>query len=181
MPTQSVNKIARKIHDGIAQDLVALGYSIDQSLGAADLSVTTRSELRSIRFQVTELIKKVRIEILELRNTALIFSDSVVEICGSKLGLCEIPAPIDIAVQPIIIELLRNAVTHSGANVINLRSYFEQDKTLIEVSDDGIGGHNMSSNGFGLLGVTEAVAELKGQIEFLKLEPGLLIRVSIPK
>lgn len=83
--------------------------------------------------------------------------------------------------QPIIIELLRNAVTHSGANVINLRSYFEQDKTLIEVSDDGIGGHNMSSNGFGLLGVTEAVAELKGQIEFLKLEPGLLIRVSIPK
>ena len=38
----------------------------------------------------------------------------------------------------------------------------------------------MKQDRFGLVGVTEAIAELSGQIEFINLAPGLLIRVSIP-
>ena len=70
MNTRGTNQIARQIHDGIAQDLVALGYSLDLSLAAPELPITTRAELRTLRFEVTELIEKVRREILNLRNTA---------------------------------------------------------------------------------------------------------------
>jgi signal transduction histidine kinase len=64
--------------------------------------------------------------------------------------------------------------------VINLRTYSDQAHTVIEVSDNGMGGIQMKADRFGLVGITEAVAELAGQVEFIDLAPGLLIRVSIP-
>ena len=88
--------------------------------------------------------------------------------------------PLDQALYPIAIELLRNAAKHSGATLINLRTYSDEAHTVIEVSDNGIGGVEMKTDRFGLVGISEAVAELSGKIEFINLTPGLLIRVSIP-
>jgi signal transduction histidine kinase len=64
--------------------------------------------------------------------------------------------------------------------VINLRTYSDDALTVIEISDNGIGGVEMKADRFGLVGITEAVTELSGKIEFINLTPGLLIRVSIP-
>jgi signal transduction histidine kinase len=64
--------------------------------------------------------------------------------------------------------------------VINLQTYRDQALTVIEVSDNGIGGVEMKADRFGLVGITEAIAELSGRIEFVNLTPGLVIRVSIP-
>jgi two-component system, NarL family, sensor histidine kinase LiaS len=177
---RGTNQIARQIHDGIAQDLVALGYSIDQSLGAPELPATTRAELRTLRFAVTDLIEKVRREILNLRNNDPDLNEQAIAICGDRLGVFELVIPLDKALNPIAIELLRNAAEHSGANVINLRTSQDQTFTVIEVSDDGTGGVLMKTDRFGLVGITEAVAELSGLIDFIDLAPGLLIRVSIP-
>ncbi|MEY2951712.1 MAG: hypothetical protein RL622_789, partial [Actinomycetota bacterium] len=41
--------LAQELHDGIAQDLVALGFSIDAVI-ASDITAEARSSLRSIRF-----------------------------------------------------------------------------------------------------------------------------------
>ena len=180
MNSRGTNQIARQIHDGIAQDLVALGYRLDQSLGAPELPISTRAELRSLRFAVTDLIEKVRREILNLRSVPADLEEQVVEICGDRLGEVSLATKLDPTLQPIAIELLRNAANHSGASVINLSTKQDQALTVIEVSDNGIGGVEMKVNRFGLVGITEAVAELSGQIEFIKLTPGLLIRVSIP-
>ena len=180
MNARGTNQIARQIHDGIAQDLVALGYSLDQSLGAPELPASTRAELRALRFAVTDLIEKVRREILNLRNTSPDLREQVLSICGDRLGVFELTIPLDKALNPIVIELLRNASEHSGASVINLRTRQDQTFTVIEVSDNGIGGVDMKTDRFGLIGISEAVAELSGKIEFSDLAPGLLIRVSIP-
>jgi len=177
---RGTNQLARQIHDGIAQDLVALGYSLDQSLGAPELPATTRAELRTLRFTVTELIEKVRREILNLRNSTSDLSEQAIAICGDRLGILDLTIPLDQALNPIVIELLRNATKHSGASVINLSTHQVQTFTVIEVSDNGTGGVEMKTDRFGLAGITEAVAELSGQIEFVNLAPGLLIRVSIP-
>jgi two-component system, NarL family, sensor histidine kinase LiaS len=59
--------LAQELHDGIAQDLVGLGFSIDNAISnSAD--PTTRTELRAVRFAITEIIEKVRIEIHRLRE-----------------------------------------------------------------------------------------------------------------
>ncbi|MEY3278938.1 MAG: hypothetical protein RIR63_130 [Actinomycetota bacterium] len=180
MNSRGTNQIARQIHDGIAQDLVALGYSIDQSLGAAELPTSTRTELRNLRFEVSELIEKVRREILNLRNTAPDLGDQAIAICGDRLGRVELATPLNQSLGSIAVELLRNADEHSGASVINLRTFSDEAHTVIEVSDNGMGGIQMKADRFGLVGITEAVAELAGQVEFIDLAPGLLIRVSIP-
>ena len=181
MNPRGTNQIARQIHDGIAQDLVAFGYAIDQSLGAPELPITTRVELRSLRFAVTDLIEKVRREILDLRSVVPGLTEQAIAICGHRLGSIDLAIPIEHSLSPIVIELLRNAAEHSGANVINLRTYSDQNFTVIEVNDDGIGGVELKPDRFGLVGVTEAIAELSGKIEFVNLTPGLMIRVSIPR
>jgi two-component system, NarL family, sensor histidine kinase LiaS len=180
LDSRGTNQIARQIHDGIAQDLVALGYRLDQSLGAPELPISTRAELRSLRFAVTDLIEKVRREILNLRIVTPDLEEQVVQICGARLGKVSLGTQLNPSLQPIVIELLRNAVEHSGASVINLNTKQDQALTVIEVSDNGIGSVEMKQDRFGLVGITEAVAELSGQIEFINLTPGLLIRVSIP-
>ena len=180
MNSRGTNQIARQIHDGIAQDLVALGYSIDQSLGAAELPTSTRTELRNLRFEVSELIEKVRREILNLRNTAPDLGDQAIAICGDRLGRVELETPLNQSLGSIAVELLRNASEHSGASVINLRTYSDEAHTVIEVSDNGMGGIQMKADRFGLVGIAEAASELAGQVEFIDLAPGLLIRVAIP-
>ena len=180
MNARGTNQLARQIHDGIAQDLVALGYSLDQSLAAPELPASTRIELRTLRFAVTDLIEKVRREILNLRNISPDLREQAKAICGDRLGLFELTIPLPNSLNPIVIELLRNAAEHSGASVINLHTRQEQTFTLIEVSDNGTGGLAMKTDRFGLVGIADAVTELSGQIEFIDLEPGLLIKVSIP-
>ena len=180
MSTRGTNQIARQIHDGIAQDLVALGYQLDLSLGAPELPTSTRAELRTLRFEVSALIEKVRREILNLRSYAPDLGDQAITICGDRLGNVDLALSIDQSLNPIAIELLRNAAEHSGASVINLHTHSDEALTVIEVSDNGIGGVEMKADRFGLVGISEAVAELSGKIEFISLTPGLLIRVSIP-
>ena len=67
MPSPERVRIARELHDGIAQDLVGIGYSLDLLLSEESLSKAARTDIRSTRFAVDELIGKVRREILHLR------------------------------------------------------------------------------------------------------------------
>ena len=173
-------QIARKIHDGIAQDLVALGYSLDQALAAPELPISTRAELRSLRFNVSDLIAKVRREILDLRTKEVSLANQAKLICGELMGVVDLANEVDSTLVPIATELLRNAVKHSGATLINLRSYQSNASAIIEVSDNGNGSVEMKSDRYGLTGITEVIAELSGKIEFIDLAPGLLVRVSIP-
>lgn len=54
-------RIAQELHDGIAQELVGIGYSLDLLLAQEKESSDSRSELRTLRFTVTDLIEKVQI------------------------------------------------------------------------------------------------------------------------
>ncbi len=109
MNNPRVNQIARRIHDGIAQDLVALGYSLDQALGAPELPISTRAELRSLRFGVTDLIEKVRREILILRTSPPNLANLAKQICGERLGEVDLQLEVTESALPIVAELLRNA------------------------------------------------------------------------
>ena len=122
----------------------------------------------------------MRREILNLRSLSPDLEGQVIQICGDRLGKLSLAVNLDPSLNPIVIELIRNAAEHSGASVINLNAKQEKALTVIEVSDNGIGGVEMKHDRFGLVGITEAVTELSGQIEFINLAPGLLIRVSIP-
>jgi len=103
-PNSERTRIARELHDGLAQELASLGYRLDQIIGDTDLDNKNRYALRELRFTLTGLINQVRDEIFELRtntNKALkqqIDDQVSVLLSGSDIGY-EIVGEIEIDIK----------------------------------------------------------------------------------
>ncbi len=151
-------KLAQELHDGIAQDLVGLGYSIDSLVATSGTPNEIRAELRSLRFGVSDLIDKVRHEIFDLRIHALThMSESPPS--GSKT----------FELERIFAELVRNVQAHSQATSLTL-----------SVKDNGLGGALEKSGHHGLTGVTERVHGLGGSISIDSSEVGTHVLITVP-
>jgi signal transduction histidine kinase len=185
-------ELARDLHDGIAQDLVALGYELDLLLGATESTLESRREIRALRFKIDDLIAKVRREMYALRDPELTtfqeaLRDVVEEICGDlqvtqTISNFSIPNSYQSDLKAIATELLRNAKAHSRASHIEVLLKGVENRTYLEVSDNGVGGAqvNTSSLGrLGLVGVKERVEQLRGQLEIISTENGTRIKVVL--
>jgi signal transduction histidine kinase len=147
--------LAQELHDGIAQDLVGLGFSID-SLIAATSDQTIRESLRHLRFSITELINKVRLEIHELRSA----SDLISETEG---------ADFNYELLRVLSEILRNVSEHSQASLLS-----------IQITDNGIGGAHSKEGSFGLLGIQERITQINGDIRIDSNQLGTKITIELP-
>ena len=62
-------RLAREIHDGVAQELVMVGYGIDNALATVhDDAKETEDSLRTLRGEVTRVIQELRLSLFELRS-----------------------------------------------------------------------------------------------------------------
>lgn len=189
MSTNARLNLAREIHDGIAQDLVALGYELDLLLGSADLAQSSRVEIRGLRFRVDEIITKVRNEMYELRDRKVesvqdFLSKIAQDLCGSTLTsiyLEEFLIAEDLApsVKAIATELLRNSVNHSRASEIELHLSRLENHVYLEVRDNGKGGVTMESSRLGLIGIQERVEGFGGTLTYISNELGTRICVTL--
>lgn len=188
-------ELARDLHDGIAQDLVALGYELDLLLGASESTVESRREIRGLRFKVDDLISKVRREMYALRDPQVTsfqeeLEDLIDEICGDlqvtqTISQFSIPSTYQTELRAIATELLRNARAHSGASHIEVLLKGVENRTYLEVSDNGVGGAQVDTSRLGrlgrlgLVGVKERVERLHGQLEIISSENGTRIKVVL--
>ena len=182
-------RLAQELHDGIAQDLVAFGYSIDLLLGAADTPTQTRIDLRTLRFGITDLITKVRDEIFTLRNSApLDFLDSLQtiahEIFPSTTIKSENNAPLThtqaFELLRIATEVIRNASRHSGASHIEIDFNSTHTQHMLRIADNGNGGAELNRIGYGIAGLYERAESLGGTITIATDATGTTVEVSIP-
>lgn len=180
MPSYERIKIAQELHDGIAQDLVGVGYSLDLLLSDETLSSQARSDIRTTRFAIDELISKVRREILDLRRGAgkplhTQLHSLAVDICAGyelefQLDECAVPLHVEMEILAIATEILRNCVAHSRATRICINLYSVNNRICLEVIDNGIGGAYVKDGRFGLLGLQERVHALGGSITIESIE-----------
>jgi len=147
--------LAQEIHDGIAQDLVVLGFSIDHAISICQ-ETEVKNSLRQIRFTTTELIEKVRLQMHTLRSSAPLMVPT-----GQPDTMFE--------TLRVVQEVLRNIDKHSGA------SYFD-----IQITDDGVGGVTNKVGSLGLAGIQERVNKLNGEITIASGAQGTKIGVRIP-
>jgi signal transduction histidine kinase len=147
--------LAQELHDGIAQDLVVLGFSIDQVISKCQ-DAELKDSLRQVRFTTTELIEKLRRQMHELRTSEPL-----------SLPVGQVDTMFEMV--RIVQEVLRNIEKHSGA------TSFE-----IEITDNGVGGASPKVGSFGLDGIQERVHKLNGEITIDSDEQGTRIGVRIP-
>ena len=152
--TQRV-KLAQELHDGIAQDLVGLGYGLD-SLLFLEADETKRTALRSVRFDINTLIEKVRSEILELRT-----EHYEQEPLGSQPELAH-------ELNKVFSEIINNVTEHSHATRL--------DVTFI---DNGIGGATEVENHYGIPGICERIVALGGHVHIHSDFTGTNVAISL--
>ena len=178
-------EIAQEIHDGITQDLVALGFQLDLVLAAPLTPAVIRNEIRTIRFRVSELIEKVRSEIYDLRskeefnsqlNSIVLAISPSIKITADDIDLTESDRHLLLRVIP---ELLRNAHTHSGASQIHLHLLSSEDGVMVKVSDNGRGGAAPASGRYGILGCIERVESHGASINIDSREDGTTITIIL--
>ena len=147
--------LAQELHDGIAQDLVGLGFSID-SLISTSHDQTAKESLRQLRFSVTELIDKVRLDIHQLRSATDLISTTEEKDFSYEL-------------LRVLSEILRNVEEHSHASHLS-----------IQVTDNGIGGAQSKEGSFGLTGIRERIASIGGDIRIDSGQQGTKISIELP-
>jgi len=149
-------KLAQELHDGIAQDLVGLGYAID-SIMATELVETNRASLRALRFDVTTMIDKVRREIFNLR------ASDVVNIQLNSGN--EVRNNLD----RIFNEVITNAIKHSQGSSVE-----------ISIADNGIGGFTEKDDHYGVAGLVERANEIGAHLRVESDFSGTKVMISIP-
>jgi signal transduction histidine kinase len=147
--------LAQELHDGIAQDLVGLGFSID-SLISTSHDQLAKESLRQLRFSVTELIDKVRLEIHQLRTAADLISKTEEKDFSYEL-------------LRVLSEILRNVQEHAHASHLS-----------IQITDNGIGGAQSKEGSFGLTGIRERIASIGGDIRIDSDQQGTKISIELP-
>ena len=152
--TQRV-KLAQELHDGIAQDLVGLGYGLD-SLLFLEADETKRTALRSVRFDINTLIEKVRSEILELRTVR-----NEQAPLGSQPEFAH-------ELTKVFTEIINNVTKHSHATRL--------DVTFI---DNGIGGATEVENHYGIPGIAERIMALGGHVDIHSDFTGTNVAISL--
>ena len=147
--------LAQELHDGIAQDLVGLGFSID-SLISTSHDQTAKESLRQLRFLITELIDKVRLEIHQLRSATDLISKGEEKDFSYEL-------------LRVLSEILRNVDEHAHASHLS-----------IQITDNGIGGAQSKEGSFGLAGIRERIASIGGDIRIDSDQQGTKISIELP-
>lgn len=165
-------ELARRLHDGPAQQIVALGLSLDEMIADSNLEDSTRNDLRKIRLELLGLSRSLRDEIYLLRRKSIfelepllsqILGEINIQIDLPKLSLSE---AIQDAIVKSICEIARNSARHSNCDEFRVSSVLTESNLLIEVSDNGVGGINHSDRTFGIRSITESIEVIGGSVSW---------------
>ena len=170
-------RIERDLHDGAQQRLV----SVAMYLGRAQERFDTDPD------QARELVRRghedSKAALAELRQLVRGFHPAILEDRGLDAALsaivARVPVPVtltvDVASRPsaavestayfVVTEALTNVTKHARATKASVSIARRNDRLVVEVSDDGIGGAVASGNG--LLGLEDRVNAVGGWMRVL--------------
>jgi signal transduction histidine kinase len=182
-------RLAREIHDGVAQELVMVGYGIDNALATMpDEAKESAEELRILRGEVTRVITELRLSLFELRSevdrhgglAAAIaeYARTVGQSAGLRVHLsldestARLPAATEAELLRIAQEAITNARKHAGASNLWVTCAVDPPYAQIEVSDDGQGISGQRPDGrYGLAIMQERAERIRGRLEIKSRQP----------
>jgi signal transduction histidine kinase len=176
-------RLAREIHDGIAQELASVGYLVDDI--ATDAPPEVAERLSGLREHVTGLVSELRLSIFDLRagvdesvGLARTLGDYVQRV-GTQAGLVvhvstdESPHRLPIATEVELLRIVQEAVTnvrrHAEAKSLSLSVVVQPPFARVAVTDDGRGLQPGRPDSIGITGMRERTRRIGGR---LRVESG---------
>lgn len=185
------NRMAREIHDTLAQAFTGILLHV----GAATEQITKRTETAETHLQTVDELARtglaearrsvaaLRPKLLEEGNLFSALKQLTVQMRASTNTnlTCEIvgtayPLPPDVESHLLRVgqEALTNAVKYASATEIHVELVCEESQCLLRVKDNGQGfdvAQISQSGGFGLLGMSERVEQIGGEL-VIHSQPG---------
>ena len=189
-------RLAREMHDGVAQEMASLGYFVDTLVDQEEPDSSRARQLRLLRDRLTMVVGEVRRSVQTLR-TEIGESDSLGTAIGSLARHLSASSGIPIHVTldeqttrlrpEIESELLRiaqeamtNAVRHAGATAINVRCSVAPPYAEIVVADNGRGLGARRDDSHGLEIMRERAALVDGDLTVTDNAPhGTVVAVRL--
>lgn len=193
------NRLAREIHDTIAQGLAAIALKLE----TADVLLETGADIDKVQHMINEALhltrdnlEEARRSVLDLRAAPLegrtlaealqellksIKTKAKFEVVGSSP-----PLPIRVAsgLYRIAQEAIHNADQHAEAQLVNISLNLMPEHVRLIVEDDGKGfdpAAEQKKGHFGLTGLKERVKLLHGKMDIVScLGGGTVIEITIP-
>jgi signal transduction histidine kinase len=181
-------RLAREIHDGIAQELASLGYVVDDLAARARFLPDLQADIKALRGELTRVITELRLSIFDLRSevhttiglgTAL--SDYVRQVgVGSHftvhLVLDESPTRLAIDAETELLRIAQEAITnarkHANAQNLWVTCSVNPPTALLRVEDDGQGLGRPREDSFGLEVMRERAERVGAHIQVRNREEG---------
>jgi signal transduction histidine kinase/ligand-binding sensor domain-containing protein len=174
------NRMAREIHDTLAQGLAAIGLHLSaiQSDGSPD---RRERHVEKARRLVEANLTEARRSVWDLHPQYLEYGDLLVGLMRMAADLVEnttlpiqvrtsgvarrLGADIEKGLFRIAQEAVANAVRHADARQVRIDLGFERDRVQLTVSDDGKGFDPAHlSDGFGLTSMRERAAQIGSEL-----------------
>jgi signal transduction histidine kinase len=189
-------RLAREMHDGIAQDIASLGYLVD-ALAAGPHSPEQEAKLRTLRERITAVVGEVRRSVRTLRTDTGASESLGTAIAGLARHLSESSGiPIQVTADErtarlrpeVESELLRiaqesmnNAVRHAQPSTIEVRCSVDAPGAEIVVQDDGTGMGTGRPDSWGLEIMRERALLIGAELTIEDAVPrGTLVAVRLP-
>ena len=181
-------RLAREIHDGIAQELSYLGYVVDGlTAEARELDEGLTEELRSLRREITRIVSELRLSIFDLRSEVDVHgglgaalseyvrsvgqqSDLTVHLSLDE-AVTRLPAETEAELLRIAQEAITNARKHADAANLWVTLVVDPPSALLRVEDDGRGLGTGRHDSFGLQIMRERATRLRTDVQIEPRSP----------
>ncbi|MCA0328390.1 MAG: GAF domain-containing sensor histidine kinase [Actinobacteria bacterium] len=168
-------RLAREIHDGVAQEVAALGFAVDD-LRARSTDPEVRDDLESLRGELTRIVSELRLSIFDLRSdvqpaaglgaalTSYVRSVGTGSSLTVHLVLDESPYRLPIEAETELLRVAQEAITnarrHAHANNLWVTCRVDPPRAFLRVADDGRGLGTARADSFGMEIMRERSARL---------------------
>jgi signal transduction histidine kinase len=173
-------RLAREIHDGVAQEIASLGYLVDD-LAATSADEEHRGRLHALRSEISRVVSELRLSIFDLRSEispaaglGSALSDYVRAV-GARSGftvhltLDEAPTRLRGEVEMELLRITQEAVTnarkHANARNLWVDCRIQPPYARISVEDDGGGLGPPREDSYGMTIMRERAERIDARLE----------------
>ncbi|MFI0419481.1 sensor histidine kinase [Spongiactinospora sp. 9N601] len=187
-------RMAREIHDTVAQGLTGIVTQLEAAAEAAGQESEVRRRLAVARELARESLTEARRSVRDLRPGPLASTrlpDALTGLVERWSAVNEVPATMTITGTPRLLhpeveitvlrsvqEALANVARHAGARRAGVTLSYMEDVIVADIRDDGAGFSGRDGDGFGLTAMRQRARRLAGGVQ-VESAPGQGTAVSV--